>query len=178
MGRLVSNVTIAALIAAGSGLVGGLLAATAARSVERFRVSAALLEKAEERRLSSIEAFMLAATAWLDWLEYIEELGWKDIPDKDLELNRRVKARDEAYRRLLLLASEQLRHWLVEVYTPVEREVRRTYSDQLRMVGHIDDSAKAAHHEYKKLLGDKFVEIARAEIQGLRDPRKLRVHTR
>ncbi len=51
---------------------------------------------------------MLAATAWLDWLEYIEELGWKDIPDKDLELNRRVKARDEAYRRLLLLASGQL----------------------------------------------------------------------
>ena len=58
--------------------------------------------------MSSIEAFMLAATAWLDWLEYIEELGWKDIPDKDLELNRRVKARDEAYRRLLLLASGQL----------------------------------------------------------------------
>jgi hypothetical protein len=95
MGQLVSNVTIAALIAAGSGLAGGFLAAAAARSVERFRVSAALLEKAEERRLSSIEAFMLAATAWLDWLEYIEELGWKDIPDKDLELNRRVKARDE-----------------------------------------------------------------------------------
>jgi hypothetical protein len=174
----VSSATIAALIAAGSGLAGGLFAATAARSVERFRVSAALLEKAEERRLSSIEAFMLAATAWLDWLEYIEELGWKDISDKDLELNHRVKARDEAYRRLLLLASEQLRHWLIEVYTPVEREVRRTYSHQLRMVGQVDDIAKAAHHEYEKLLGDKFVEIARAEIQGLRDPWKLRVHAR
>ena len=47
-----------------------------------------------------------------------------------------------------------------------------------RMVGHVDDIAKAAHHEYEKLLGDKFVEIARAEIQGLRDPRKLRVHAR
>jgi hypothetical protein len=125
MGRPVSSVTIAALIAAGSGLMGGLLAATATRSTERFRVSAALLEKAEERRLSSIEAFLLATTAWLDWLEYIEDLGWKDIPGKDIELNRRVKARDEAYRRLLLLASEQLRHWLVEVYTPVEFEVRR-----------------------------------------------------
>ncbi len=45
MGRPVSNVTIAALIVAGSGLAGGLLAATAARSVERFRISAALLEK-------------------------------------------------------------------------------------------------------------------------------------
>lgn len=154
------------------------MAAAAARSVERFRVSAALLEKAEERRLSSIEAFMLAATAWLDWLEYIEELGWKDIPDKDLELNRRVKARDETYRRLLLLASEHLRDWLVEVYTPLEHEVRRTYSHQLRIVGPVDDTAKAAHREYKKLLGDKFIEIARTEIQGLRDPRKLHSHAR
>lgn len=178
MGRLVSDVTIAALIAAGSVLAGGLLTFTATRSVERFRVSAALLEKAEERRLSSIEAFMLAATAWLDWLEYIEELGWKDIPDKGLELNRRMKARDETYRRLLLLASEDLRRRLVEEYTPLEREVRRTYSDQLRKVGHVDDAAKAAHRDYKKFLGDKFVEIARTEIQGLRDPRKLRGHTR
>jgi hypothetical protein len=56
--------------------------------------------------------------------------------------------------------------------------VRRTYSDQLRKVGPVDDAAKAAHREYKKLLGDKFVEIARTEIQGLRDPRKLRGHTR
>ena len=154
------------------------MAAIATRSVERFRVSAALLEKAEERRLSSIEAFMLAATAWLDWLEYIEELGWRDIPDKPLELNRRVRARDETYRRLLLLASEDLRHWLVKVYTPLELEVRRTYSDQLRKVGSVDATAKEAHSKYKKLLGDEFVEIARTEIQGLRDPRKLRSHTR
>ena len=55
--------------------------------------------------------------------------------------------------------------------------MRRTYSDQLRKVGSVDDVAKAAHRKYKKLLGDKFIEIARTEIQGLRDPRKLRGHT-
>ena len=75
-----SNATVAALIAAGSGLMGGLLAAIATQSAERFRISAALVEKAEERRLSSIEGLMLAANAWLDWLKYIEDLGWNDIP--------------------------------------------------------------------------------------------------
>jgi hypothetical protein len=59
--------------------------------------------------LSSIEAFMLATTAWLDWLKYIEDLGWEDIPGKDLEPNRRDKPRDEAYRRLLLLAASLAR---------------------------------------------------------------------
>jgi hypothetical protein len=71
----VSNATIAALIAALSGVMGGLLAATATRWAERYRISQALLDKAQERRLSSIEAFMLAATAWLDWLKYIEDRG-------------------------------------------------------------------------------------------------------
>jgi hypothetical protein len=172
----VSSATIAALIAAGSGLIGGLLAATATRWAERYRISQALLEKAEERLLSSIEGFMLAATAWLDWLIYIEEQGWKDIPGKDIELNHRVKARDEAYRRLLLLASEQLHRWLVEVYTPVEHEVRRTYAHQLRRVGHIDDAGRAARNAYNQLLGKELVNVARLEVQGLRDPRKLRVH--
>jgi hypothetical protein len=105
----VSNATIAALIAALSGLTGGILAATATRWAERYRISQALLDKAEERRLSSIEAFMLATTAWLDWLKYIEDLGWEDIPGKDLEPNRRDKPRDEAYRRLLLLAASLAR---------------------------------------------------------------------
>jgi hypothetical protein len=52
---------------------------------------------------------MLATTAWLDWLKYIEDLGWEDIPGKDLEPNRRDKPRDEAYRRLLLLAASLAR---------------------------------------------------------------------
>jgi hypothetical protein len=151
------------------------LAATATRWAERYRISQALLDKAEERRLSSIEAFMLATTAWLDWLKYIEDLGWDDIPGKDLELNRRDKARDEAYRRLLLLASEELHHWLVEVYKPIEHNARNVYTDQLRKFGEPDDAGKAARDAYDQLLGKEFVTLARMEVQGLRDPRKLHI---
>jgi len=171
----VSNATVAALIAAASGLTGGLLAAMVTRWAEQYRFGQALLEKAEERRLSSIEAFMLATTAWLDWLKYIEELGWKDIPDKGIELNRRDKARDEAYRQLLLLASEQLHRWLFEVYKPVERKVRSTYAYQLRMVGPPDDAGRAARDAYDQILSKDFVNLARMEVQVLRDPKKLHV---
>ena len=170
-----SNATIAALIAALSGVTGGLLAATATRWAERYRISQALLDKAEERRLSSIEAFMLATTAWLDWLKYIEDQGWDDTPDKRLEHNRRDKARDEAYRRLLLLASEDLHHWLVTVYKPVELNARRKYADQLRMIGKPDEAGRAARNAYDQLLSEEFVTRARMEVQGLRDPRKLHI---
>ena len=63
----------AALIAATAAVAGGLLTAYATRSVEAMRVRAALVEKAEERRLASIERFLLAVNAWLDWLMDIEE---------------------------------------------------------------------------------------------------------
>jgi hypothetical protein len=171
----VSNATIAALIAALSGLTGGILAATATRWAERYRISQALLDKAEERRLSSIEAFMLATTAWLDWLEYIEGQGWDDTPDKRVEYNRRDKARDEAYRRLLLLASDKLHHWLVEEYKPIELKARNVYADQLRKVGRPNAAGKAARKAYSQLLSKEFVTLARTEVQGLRDPRKLHI---
>jgi hypothetical protein len=148
----VSNATIAAaLIAALSGLTGGILAATATRWAERYRISQALLDKAEERRLSSIEAFMLATTSWLDWLKY------------------------KAYRRLLLLASRELHHWLVEVYEPIELKVSSVYAYQLRKVGPPDDAGIAARDAYDQLLGREFVTLARMEVHGLRDPRKLHI---
>jgi hypothetical protein len=64
------------------------------------------------------------------------------------------------------------------VYAPVEREVRRTYSHQLRMVGRVGEDGIAARRKYQGLLGDDFVNVARPEVQGLRDPRKLRIHLR
>ncbi|GIG59669.1 hypothetical protein Lfu02_40410 [Longispora fulva] len=134
---------------------------------------AALREKAEERSLGSIESFMLATHAWLDWLIYIEELGWSDVDGKMDELSRRVRQRNEAHRRLLLLASPPLYRWLVEIYGPVEYEVKRTYARQLRMVGTVDDEGMSARRAYGKLLRVDLVEIVRPEIQGLRDPRRL-----
>jgi hypothetical protein len=65
-----------ASIAALAGLVGGLLTAFATRGVERMRLQAGLREKAEERKLEAVQRFLVTASAWLDWLIYMEEQGW------------------------------------------------------------------------------------------------------
>lgn len=64
------SASMSAVIAAVAAVVGGLLTAFATRSVERLRLRASLLEKAQERRLAGIEGFMLATSLWMDWLTY------------------------------------------------------------------------------------------------------------
>jgi hypothetical protein len=90
-----------------------------------MRVRAALIEKAEERRLASIERFLLAVNAWLDWLTYLAE---QPSSDHHPELNRRVKERDDAYRELILLSSGRLHHWLVNEGYSGDRNVMRSLS--------------------------------------------------
>ena len=126
-----------------------------------------LVEKAAERRLAGIENFMLATTLWLDWIIYIHQTGWED---KQEELNRRVRARAEAYRRMLLLASDELHQWLKDTYLPTEYEVRRTYMHQLRHGLQIDEEASEARRALGALLRDDLVEMVRPEIRRLRDP--------
>ncbi|MFJ9870916.1 hypothetical protein [Streptomyces sp. NPDC101165] len=156
-----------AVIAAVAAVVGGLLTAFATRSVERLRLRASLLEKAQERRLAGIEGFMLATSLWMDWLTYIQQTGWED---KQEELNRRVRARDEAYRRLLLLASDELYRWLKDTYLPAEHLVRQTYVHQLRGGIEIDEQALAARRTFNAMLRDDLVDKVRPEIHKLRDP--------
>ncbi|MFI8292068.1 hypothetical protein ACIGBL_23310 [Streptomyces sp. NPDC085614] len=156
-----------AVIAAVAAVVGGLLTAFATRSVERLRLRAGLLEKAQERRLTCIEGFMLATSLWMDWLVYIQESGWEG---KQEELNRRVRARDEAYRRLLLLASDDLYRWLKDAYLPAEHLVRQTYVRQLRSGVEVDRQALAARRAFNAMLRDDLVDLARPEIRKLRDP--------
>jgi hypothetical protein len=158
---------MAAVIAAVAAVVGGLLAAFATRSVERLRLRASLLEKAQERRLAGIEDFMLATSLWVDWLTYIQETGWEG---KQEELNRRVRARDEAYRRLLLLASDELYRWLKDTYLPAEYLVRQTYVRQLRSGLEVDEQALAARRAFNSLLRDDLVDKVRPDIHKLRDP--------
>ncbi|MGW2205547.1 hypothetical protein [Streptomyces sp. NPDC001774] len=162
---------MAAVIAAVAAVVGGLLTAFATRSVERLRLRASLLEKAQERRLAGIEGFMLATSLWMDWLTYVQETGWEG---KHEELNRRVRARDEAYRRLLLLASDELYRWLKDIYLPAEHLVRETYVRQLRSGIEIDDQALAARRAFNVMLRDDLVDKVRPEIHKLRDPRSRR----
>ncbi|WP_181802483.1 hypothetical protein [Streptomyces shenzhenensis] len=156
-----------AVIAAVAAVVGGLLTAFATRSVERLRLRASLLEKAQERRLAGIEGFMLATSLWMDWLTYIQEKGWED---KQEELNRRVRARDEAYRRMLLLASDEFYRWLKDTYLPAEHLVRQTYVRQLRNGLEVDEQALAARRAFNAMLRDDLVDKVRPEIQKLRDP--------
>ncbi|WP_326729561.1 hypothetical protein [Streptomyces phaeochromogenes] len=158
---------MAAVIAAVAAVVGGLLTAFATRSVERLRLRASLLEKAQERRLAGIEDFMLATSLWVDWLTYIQERGWEG---KQEELNRRVRARDEAYRRLLLLASDELYRWLKDTYLPAEYLVRQTYVRQLRSGLEVDEQALAARRAFNSLLRDDLVDKVRPDIHKLRDP--------
>lgn len=166
--------TLSAVIAAGAAVLGGLLTAFATRSVERLRLRSALVEKAEERRLAGIEDFMLATTLWLDWLAYVNETGWSDKPEElthqQDEMSRRVRARDEAYRRLLLLASEDLYRWLKDTYLPKEERVRKTYSHQVRHSLPVDEEANTARRDLNTLLRDDLVDMVRPEIRRLRDP--------
>jgi hypothetical protein len=166
-GRLTVTATMSAVIAAAAAVLGGLLTAFATRSVERLRLRAGLAEKAEERRLATIESFMQAANLWLDWIIYIHETGWED---KQEEWNRRVRARDEAYRRLLLLASEDLYRWLNDTYLPLEYRVRQTYVYQVRKGLDVDEEALRARRAFSALLRDDLVEQVRPEIRQLRDP--------
>ena len=53
----------AAVVAALAAVIGGLLTALSSRNVESMRVRAGLIEKAEERKLVAIEAFLLPVNA-------------------------------------------------------------------------------------------------------------------
>jgi hypothetical protein len=60
------------------------------------------------------------------------------------ELNRRVKERDDAYRELILLSSDRLHHWLVNVYSPLEYELKRTYAHDVRYLKPVTEGARNA----------------------------------
>ncbi|WP_328405192.1 hypothetical protein OHS70_37735 [Streptomyces sp. NBC_00390] len=78
--------------------------------------------------------------------------------------------RDEAYRRLLLLASDDLYRWLKDAYLPAEHLVRQTYVRQLRGGLEVDEQALAARRAFNTMLRDDLVDLARPEIHKLREP--------
>lgn len=162
-----TTAVIVALVGASAALLGGLLTAFATRRVEVLRLRANLLEKADERRLAALEQFMLAVNGWLDWLIYMEEAGWQGLLE---ELNRRVKERDEAYRRLLMLASEPLFKWLTDVYNPLEYELKNTYVWKVRNGQSLDDDDRQLQRAFSRLLREDLVEQFRPEVAALRDP--------
>ncbi len=161
----------AGVLAAGVGLVsafvGGLLTAISTRNVEGMRVRAGLIEKAEERKLAAIEAFLLAVNAWRDWLVYMEEQGDQQMFPV---LNERVKARDDSYRRLLLLASEALHAWLTGPYRDMEYEFKVKYALDVRNLRTPDGDGLRCRDVFSEMLGGEMLTRMRPEVATLRDP--------
>lgn len=167
VGMGLSGAVVAALIAAVAAIVGGLLGYFATRNVEIMRLRAALVEKAEERKLVSLESFLLAVNDWLDWLVFIAEQGYEGQLE---ELNQRVKKRDDALRRLMLLASDPLYLWLSSQYMPLEYKVKQTFAYQVRWGKKPDEEAIAARREFGRLLREDLISRFRPEVAALRDP--------
>jgi hypothetical protein len=163
-----------ALVGAAAALLGGLLTAFATRRVEVLRLRATLLEKADERRLAALEQFMLAVNGWLDWLIYMEDQrrhqSREGLSKLFEELNPRVKARDDAYRRLMMLASDSLFAWLMNTYNPLEYKLKETYVRKVRYGQPIDDDALRLRRSFSRLLRVDLIEQFRPEVEVLRDP--------
>ncbi|MFJ8637223.1 hypothetical protein [Streptomyces sp. NPDC093568] len=158
---------VAAVVGAGAALLGAFVASLATRRVEVLRLRANLVEKAEDRKLATLEGFLLAVNAWLDWLSFMEQEGWEGNLD---ELNARVRARDDAYRRLVLLASDDLHDWLTNVYNPVEYELKATYVRRLRYGQPLDERSRELRRSFSRLLREDLIVQFRPEVAALRDP--------
>jgi hypothetical protein len=158
-----------ALIAASSAVLGGLLSAFATRSVESMRLRAGLREKAEERKLAALQRFSKAAFAWAEWLNYIaSDRVWDETVAA--ENNRRSRERQEAYRELVLLSSDELYMWLDEVYAPLEDEFNRRFGEPARRFAEITDEARKARSRYFDFLRRDLISRFRPEISALRNP--------
>jgi len=112
----------------------------------------------------------------VDWLIFIEDQGWS--AESAAELNKRVKARDDAHRRLLLLSSDEFFAWLTTAYAEAEYELKRTYASAVRDGRKPDGRGLAARRNFTRLLREDVVNRMRPEVVALRKPmRAIRLGT-
>jgi hypothetical protein len=98
---------------------------------------------------------------------FIEEQGWEGQLD---ELNARVRQRDDAYRQLILLCSEDLYTWLTETYRPLEYELKKTYVQAVRWGNKPTAEAVATRRSFSRLLREDMILQFRPEVFALRNP--------
>jgi hypothetical protein len=157
-----------ALIAAGAAIFGGLLTAFATRSVEKMRFQHAVQEKNDERKLAAVLRFTNAAFARFDWLVLMAEQGLNE--EVLNEYNQRSRERQQAYRELQLLCSDELFQWLRENYDPVEYRVRAEFGTPVRWGRPPPSETTAAlRREYMKMLYQTLIDRFRPEIRTLQD---------
>ena len=160
-----------AIISACAALLGGLVTAIATRGVEKLRLRIALCEKAEERRLSAAEDFLDAASLWVEWLTFMARERPQARADKEIveENNIRSKRRQTAYRKLLLLSSQNLGKWLRGVYAPAEYEFNKNFTDAVIRGVALSDEAQAARRRLQHILSEELIDRLRDEISALRE---------
>jgi hypothetical protein len=157
-----------ALIAAGSAIFGGVLSAVAGVRVERLRQIAARRERVEQRRISAIQNFTVAAIAWFEWLTTMTtnvRISRDEVLDEN---NRRSRERQKAYGELKLLCSDEIYSWLESVYDPAEYKVRRHIVGPLIRGEPLSDEASSARDEYRRLLTVEMPKHFRLEVASLR----------
>jgi hypothetical protein len=164
----VSDGLTIALIAAGAAIFGGLVSAFAARSVEKMRLQHAVQVETDARKLKAVLAFTNSAFAWFDWLTLMAEQGLDD--DVLTEYNQRSRARQEAYRELQLLCSDELFRWLRKTYDPLEYRVRDEIGTPVRWGKPLPPETATLRREYLEMLYKTLIERFRPEIRALQEP--------
>jgi len=156
------------LIAAGSAVAGGFLSAMAGVRVEKLRQRSATCERVELRRVAAVQRFATAAFAWFDWLGVLENGSRIERHARLDENNRRSLARQQAYRELLLLCSDQTFAWLQEFYEPLEYRVRRHVVRPLLDGEPLADEGRSASADYDTFLRRDLILRLRPEVAVLR----------
>ena len=111
--------------------------------------------------------------AWLDWLTFLEEMIVMDVQPSEAdvdEFNDRVKARDDSYRQLVLLASDPLHEWLTGTYNDLEYQLKATYVRQVRSLQAPDPAAADLRREFSRVIRVDLIARLRPEVATLRDP--------
>jgi hypothetical protein len=130
-----------------------------------MRLRHAVQEKTEERKLAAVMRFTNAAFAWFDWLMLMAEQGL-DAEVLD-EYNRRSRERQQAYRELQLLCSDELFQWLRQEYDPLEYRVRDKIGTPVRWGKPLPAEAAALRREYLEMLYRTLIDRFRPEIRTL-----------
>lgn len=170
-----------ALIAAGSALLGGTLAAIAGSRVERLKYKSTMMEQAELRKVDAVQRFAGAATAWFEWLGAIKTNRRLTRAELLNENNARSRERQQAYRHLRLFCSDEMNHWLSTVYEPAERDLLDHYAWPMvnRLIEGQDppyedlslpDGAEQVRRRYESILREEMTARFREEVTDLREP--------
>ena len=177
-------------------VIGGFVGALGATWAQFLENRAGARERREERLVEAAREFVIAATAWSEWLRtgYTNRrISNEKVLDEN---NERSKLRQAAYRKLQLQCSKEMFAWLKDVYVPVEYDVRklaaRPLVEQLsdiivaereakakkaapaekvpiapRQLPALTDAGDAALDAYGKLVGDELMDRCRAEVDAL-----------